>query len=95
MTYREALSRLVIGVRYLFGVRRDDEEGEMGRLSTPAASSPSPWTKMKAAALEMSWGGLEAGTIVGGILSVDIVNALCYGNLVTQLWSSYNILSLM
>jgi hypothetical protein len=47
--------------------------GNPNRLSTPAASSPRRWMKMKAAALEMSLGDLEAGTIVGGVRSVDIV----------------------
>ena len=52
-------------------------EEEVGDgLSTPAASSPRPWIKMKAAELEILEASLEAGTMMGGLLSAGIVNSL-------------------
>lgn len=53
---------------------REEEVGD--GLSTPAASSPRPWMKMKDAELEISEAGLEAGTMVGGFLSAGIVDGL-------------------
>lgn len=47
------------------------EEGNA--LSTPSASSPRPWTKMKAADLEGSEGGEDGCMMIGGLRSVDIL----------------------
>ena len=38
-------------------------------LSSPSASSPRPWMKMKAADLETSLGGVVGGSTIGGFLS--------------------------
>jgi hypothetical protein len=42
--------------------------GGYGTLSTPSASSPRPWIKMRAAYLEISDGGEIGGMIMGGFL---------------------------
>ena len=44
-----------------------------GTLSTPSASSPRPWMKMKAADLEISEGEEMDGMIMGGFLEGAIL----------------------
>jgi hypothetical protein len=46
--------------------------GKESTLSTPSASSPGPWMKMKAADWARSFGGEIGGMIMGGFLSVAI-----------------------
>ena len=44
--------------------------------STPSASSPKPWTKMKAADLVTSLGAAVGGRIIGGLRSGAILLAV-------------------
>jgi hypothetical protein len=48
-----------------------------GTLSTPSASSPRPWMKMKVADLEISVGAEIGGMIMGGFLEGAMI-FLCY-----------------
>jgi hypothetical protein len=52
---------------------RIGEDGKESTLSTPSASSPRLWMKMKAADLARSFGGEIGGMIMGGFLSVAIL----------------------